>query len=488
MIKISENIRLLIRNRVFWYMISKYGTYFVQFLVLIFAAAKMGPYYYGIWGFILLIINYISIFNFGVPISMSILMVKYKEEIIISRRIETSSFLFMSFLSVLLLFITILYFTGGFELGTKYPIDSFLLVICIIGILTFYKQLCEKIYRLKHGLSEITISQAVIPLLLLFSLFFLSGISLLYAFVFSYLVGNIISLIVFGVRGLLSFEEKPQIEILKMVLKKGLYLFIYNFCFYLILISTRTIISISYSIEEFGLFTFAYTLADSVILLLDAIGYLIFPKLVDKFNTSNPKEIKNTFNIIQTNYITLIHCLMYLAFLFFPILLFFMPQYESGLRAIYLIAFTLMIYSNSYGYTTFLMAQGKEIVLSYIAIVSLMLNVVFALFIVHFKFPFDFVIIATMISYYVFTFLCVRVSRGIICLEKDILSSILDCFPIRLFIPYLIAFLIILSNTKILLFLPLVTFLIINYNGIKEIVLTIRKIVKKPEVVEINGF
>lgn len=54
-------------------------TYAVQFITSIWVAVKLGPFYLGIWGVILLLINYFKLINFGISNSLTVLLVQHKE-------------------------------------------------------------------------------------------------------------------------------------------------------------------------------------------------------------------------------------------------------------------------------------------------------------------------------------------------------------------------------------------------------------------------
>ena len=45
------------KNKIFWYLTSRYMVLGIQFLASIFLAVKLGAYYFGIWSFILLLVN-----------------------------------------------------------------------------------------------------------------------------------------------------------------------------------------------------------------------------------------------------------------------------------------------------------------------------------------------------------------------------------------------------------------------------------------------
>ncbi len=67
------------KNKIFVYMATRYIIYFIQFLTTLLIAAKLGPYYMGIWGFILLLINYFSQLHFGIANSLNVFLVHHKD-------------------------------------------------------------------------------------------------------------------------------------------------------------------------------------------------------------------------------------------------------------------------------------------------------------------------------------------------------------------------------------------------------------------------
>ena len=146
----------------------------------------------------------------------------------------------------------------------------------------------------------------------------------------------------------------------------------------MIIVSTKTIIGIYYTVEEFGYFTFSYTLAHAALLLLTAFSSLITPKLIDKFHSNDYVQIHSTVRLLRVNYVYLSHGLMYIAMIGFPILLYVLPKYAGALRTINLTALATILYANSFGYSSLLMAQNKEKLIAKNSLISLILNVVLA--------------------------------------------------------------------------------------------------------------
>ena len=413
-------------------------------------------------------------------------MVQNKKNNKLVKELVSNSFVLIVLLSFLLICFAVYYSVFGIKLFEKYEIGNYFYIICVIGILFHFNSLMGTIYRVKNRLFELAFFQSIIPILIFFSMFFAKGKALLPVLLGATLLGNVASLVLFIVNKKISWGGKLTIKRCVEIFNKGFYLFIYNMCFFFIVLSTRTMISYYYEIEDFGYFTFSYTLANAVLLLLQALAIVIFPKIIDKLHSENKKEVKNTINIISENYVTLSYGLMFFVLIIFPFFVNFVPKYQDSLQVLNLIAITVLLFTNSFGFGSHLMAQNKERILSLIAIVSLFLNIALSLLLILvFKVSYEYVIISTLISYFVFSYSCTKYSNRIIGDEKSFFYVILDFFPLRLLIPYLISVVIIVFNLVYLIFLPLLLFIFLNRKTLKQIVVMIKTIITKPNLVDI---
>ena len=474
-------------NKVMLYLISRYVTYLIQFLSSIFIAIKFGPYYFGVWGFILLLISYISYINFGISYSVNILMVQNKNNDNYIKNIVASSFLMTGILSLLIILLAIYYSVFGLKEFEKYEIGNYFYVICLIGIGFHFNSLFGTIYRVKNRLFELAFFQSVIPILIFFCLFLATGKGLLQLILGMYLFGGIAASIIFIVNKKIPWGGKPSFGVSFLVLKKGFYLFIYNMCFFFIILSTRTLISVFYEVEDFGYFTFSYTLANSILLFLQALSVIISPKIIDKLHSNNKDNIQYIINLINVNYVTLSYGMMFLALIFFPFIIYFIPKYQSTLIELNLIAMAVLLYINSTSYCSYLMAQNQEKRLSVISLFSLFLNIAITLILVLiFKLTYEYIIISTLISYFVFSYLCTKYSRKKLGEKAVFFSIILDFFPIRLLVPYIVSFILIVWNLEYLIFTPLLIFILLNKIELKQIIITIKTVISKPDIVDIT--
>src|SRR5690554_3896994 len=75
-----NKLKRIVSNKIIGYLFTRYLTYFIQFISAIIIAVKLGPYLLGIWGFILLLLNYFRIIDFGISNATNILIVQNKED------------------------------------------------------------------------------------------------------------------------------------------------------------------------------------------------------------------------------------------------------------------------------------------------------------------------------------------------------------------------------------------------------------------------
>ena len=251
-----------------------------------------------------------------------------------------------------------------------YKIDNFLLIIVFTTVCIYYNSVLTMVVRFRNRVNTLSII-GTIPVLFNFLVVFLfSEEALVYALLISTLVSYALTLIIFY-----YVNAFPKISIhslsvacQKILINKGLYLFLYNSCFYFILIGVRTLISSNYSVEEFGYFTFSFTLANAVLLLLGSLNTIIFPKTLDMMSCNDVDQKKEALRKLRVGYITSANLLIFLAMTCFPLVTMLFPKYEAALTSMNLIALAVLMNTHSYGYTSLLIAQNKEKLTSFISL------------------------------------------------------------------------------------------------------------------------
>jgi O-antigen/teichoic acid export membrane protein len=126
---------------------------------------------------------------------------------------------------------------------------------------------------------------------------------------------------------------------------------------------------------------------------------------------------------------------MHIAILLFPLFLLFFPQYIQAENAFKLITLTVVLYTNSFGYSGYLIAKGYEKKLAGISFFALMLNIAIAFVLSKiFKVPFQFVISATLVTYLIYVFILGRKAREMLKLSSSLFSVL------KIFIPIVLLF------------------------------------------------
>lgn len=480
-------IKKIIFNKIFVYLGSRYVTYAAQFLVSIFIAARLGPYYLGIYGFVSLILNYIGQFNFGIPHSLNVLLVHNKESKINCDQYIGNALSIYTVISIILIIAYSITKIFNISLNGKYPIDDYLLVIVFTAVLTYFNFIMITVLRFRNKVNQLSIVQSLNVILQLIVVFVFEKEELVYALLLCLFLSCAISVwITIRAKVLPSLKAlRPIGKIMHILLLKGFYLFLYNSCFYFILISIRTIISSNYSIEEFGLFTFSFTMAQAALLLMDSLMTIVSPKVIDLLSSKDYMQIKIVIERIRVAFISSSHFAIYIAMTLFPLLIMFMPRYENSVTSMNLVALAILMNTNSCGYSTLLISQNKEKKSAHISFISLIINIALALVLTNvIKVKFSFVIFATLLTYLYFSFATVWEGNKLLGI-KGLKETVTHFFPFKLFIPYVVALIIGILEIEYLIWVPLVVFTFINYNDLKSLVNMARKLVNNPNIADV---
>ncbi|MDB4293008.1 oligosaccharide flippase family protein [Maribacter sp.] len=485
--KLIKVVQTVAKNKVILFLFSRYATYFIHFINSLFIAVYLGPYYLGIWGFISLITQYVNQINFGIAHSVTALIsVHKKKEFYVQKIIGTSLTMLLGLsLVVVLFFIANAVF--NLQLGAKYNFSTYAPIVVLIGILGYFNSLFSSVFRVYGRLFEIAFNQTVFPLLILASILFFKKDELLWALVGANFLAFLVSFVLYVSRSPVSLKPTFIFSLFKTIQKKGWHLFVYNSSFYFIIISTRSFVSGFYSVEEFGYFTFAFSLANVVLMVLQAFSFLIFPKLLNRFASATADQNNALLKKLRDAYVTTSHLLVHIAILLFPLFLVVFPQYSSVSEAFVLIALAVVLYSNSFGYSGLLIAKGHEKRLSRLSLLALIINIITAFVLIRvFHVPFAMVIIATMISYFIYVFMLGVMGRKMLGLPTSLVSVVKDIYPLRLLIPYVTTLgLLFFSVPEYYYILSLILFVVLNFKVLSKLKTLMKSIISNPNFINI---
>ncbi len=477
-----------LKNKVLLYSVSRYFTYGVQFLGSLLIASYLGVYYLGVWGFIMLIIQYATRINFGIANATNAIVAVHKTETEYTQRVigVAVSMLALLSIAITLFFLGVYFF--DIKLGDKYSFIHYAPYVVAITVISHFNLFFSNVFRVYGKLGSIALSQSLIPFALLFVAFFYKGEQLVFALVLAYLFAVVFSFLVFVISSPVSLKPIFDKELFRLIRFKGWYLFIYNASFYLIVLSTRGFISDYYSVDEFGYFTFAFTLASAILLLFDSLSFLVFPKILNRFANQANEQAFALLKMLRNSYITVCHFSMYLGILFYPLLLEFFHKYASTHKIFVIIALTVLVYTNAFGYPDLMIAKSKEKKIAILAFFALLINVGLNIFCLEmFAIPIEFVMLPTMSVYIVYVFFAGKLGRGLIGKDNSFIPTFFDILDIRLMLPFVmaVAITILVEDVTFWYSLPLLLFLILNYKKLISVLNVVKRILTNPNVIDI---
>lgn len=480
-------LKKALSNKILWYMATRYLTFALQFVSSLYIAEKLGPYYWGIWSFILLWINIGNMLNWGIGNSINILLVHHKTDSELCAEYCYNGFILSCLTMIPAVLFVVVERVIGIPYFAKYQVGNYIYLVLLIVCIGYLNNFFVNVFRVKNCLFAVAFSQSAFPVSCFLLMFFANGKNLLALLTGGYLAAVLVSLILFLCGRYIDWKQKINMMIMRETFLKGFFLFCYNACFLLIVLSTKTLISYYYSVEVFGYFAFAFSLANAAMLLVDSITFVAFPKMIDVLRTGTKDEIWEKIYQLHRFYLTGISGIIFLMIPCCWVLLYFIPKYAPSFKIFVVILFALGLYSVCFGYNIYMLAQNEEKKMAMLVSSALLLNIVISYLLAGVFFvPIEYCAFGVMITYLVYSlavnsFATVRIGKRIDS------HSFLFWIPLHLLIPVLISLVILFyGNNILLLSVPPVLFLLIGFKEIVQLVRQLLNVVHHPEIIDIK--
>ena len=357
------NLLFLLKNKKIQFIFTKYITYFLYFIISILVANKLGLFFFGIYGFFKLLIQYFSYSNLGVNYSGLVIMSEQKvldnskNENILSLSLIISA---ISFLVIFVLFSLICNYIYPY-LYEKYNVNEYIFFLFIIILFKQFNQIFINTNRIYDNLSLINWAYIIPCLCELLALLFGNEESLLRNILWAMVISNIFVTILFLVKTPIKIHCRPKIADARCLLLRGIKLLAYNVSFYFIILVSKSFISKYFQVEEFAQYSFSYNLSDAVMLLNNAISFLIYPALLNKlYMTSDNFEKKAILHETQEKYMLIANLIIIVAFIVLPLLHYIVPEYNKSPDILYSLLFAQLLIANTFTLSTNLVQLKKE--------------------------------------------------------------------------------------------------------------------------------
>jgi O-antigen/teichoic acid export membrane protein len=480
--KFVEIIKLAFKNEAFIFIIGKYFSYCLQFLNAILIAKILGPYEFGIYGFVLLVVGYIRYINPGAHYAVNVELATHDRQNIKQANNIASNGLIISLASAvfLVIFAMAIYFSDT-TIFPKYEFNNYLFLTVLICIVIIVNLFFVNVFRSYSKFYQI-LGYLFFPQLFLFIMLFAAPDENKVSWLFyGFLSGHLLACIFFLAGYPLKLKLILNFQLQNVLFRRGIALAFYNASFYFIMISSRTIVSIFYDVESLGLYSFANSVAQAAILILGVVGFVFFPKILNRLkgNDLDGHETISLLKNIRQSYISASYFIVFAVIVVYAFLMVFMEQYKaSELAFLFLILMQLLI-SKVFGYSHILIARGYEAQIAKYAFITVLINIGLSLGLIYlFAIDFSGVALCTFLSVFFYVYRVIYKGRLILNENTKFFVVLKEIFPLRFIIPLcaLIFEKVFIDSLYTSVF-PFILLLLMNYRVMKETLMKFLKLI-----------
>lgn len=480
----------LLKNKAISFVLLKYVAFGIQLINSVLIAKFLGVYYFGLYGFLLLVLQYLSYTNFGVQYSYSVLCSDISTKAG-DQRLRITGTSISLLLSICFFLFFVYFFFNSYDLFPKYRFGEYSLFVVLIATLQYFNVLFVNVFRLEGKIKTLNFYYILLPLAQLIPLLFFKGEILFFTLIYSIIISNLISLALFLFQMPAYLKKMPLFKFYKagIIIKRGFFLLLYNFTFYGILLTAKSIVSGYFSVEEFGLFNFANSISSAVFLLLGSLNFLFYPKLINIISSkNNGRELVSFIEKIRRYYLTLTIIVVFISLLSFPILFYFLPQYSNAAICLQILLFSQLIINNSFGYSTLLVQKGKELHMTFSALISIGIIVIFSFIGIKYYNNINSVASSVFLGVLLYNLCIGYLGNKILHQYNSIFAFLKGMYTPTLFIPVLICFFLMFVSPYYFanIMITIILYLALNANQLKEIVQGGIKLITKNDIFSID--
>lgn len=451
------------------YVIIRYITYVIQFANAILLARYLDGYYFGIYSFIMLIMQYMSYSNLGINESLNTEYASHKGDSRQLNAIWNNAWSLNILLSVAITVVCCILFTVTDNLFPAYQFDDYkysLLAICITvnlsRIYITYYRLCGQLYKLNI--------QQILPNLTIFILLGIcrSGTTVSYI-VTALFASNIISLLIFRIGVPVAPKFTITWDIVSVLIRRGITLLLYNLSFYFLAMLASSLVSLYYTVEQFGCYSFANTIVNGVVMAGGAFLFIFYPKILNRLNAGNA-EADALIQRIREVYIVFMDMISLVSILFVIATTWVVPQYGVQMVGIYTVLMLGRIINNaSAGYAAFLIAKGKEGYLVAYGFLAIGVVAICGISVHYMNLSIEYIALSVALASLVYTLLVIRLALSCLGRRCSAKALLFEIFGMNKWLACLIIILnLYLFRSYIVLAGCMLLYCLLNFRNIKR--------------------
>lgn len=395
-------MRTVSTRELFHFTAGRYLVYSLQLIRGVLIAGALGPYYLGIWGFLMLVQQYLSYSSLGLQYAVNVeLSTGSQTDDERKSLIIGGSFATVTVISGVLLVAGIGIPLLTPALFSKYEFTTFVFAISLLTILSNYQQLFINCFRVYGRLNLIILTEIFAAAVLLLLPLLFKQQQLLTALLIGLVLTQITTLSVFSLKSNFPFQFtlRPSLRLIAL----GLPLLVYNVTFYLITDTGRIAVSALFPVEVMGYYSLANTITNATLLGLSSVAWVVFPNLLARLQYGESKEVvESTLHMMNDLYIPSVFLLVFSAILLSPILFVLLPQYEPTKSTLAILLLAQAILSISFAFNSLAIARNKQMMVAGVSIVAIIVVAILCLVVGFLGLDFVWISLAVLVGSAVF--------------------------------------------------------------------------------------
>jgi len=376
----------------------------LSFVVGVLTRNMLGPEQYGYWLTVSMLFSFVPLFQLGTVNAMNRDVPFYlaRKDYMRAQEIKnlTLSFIFTLPLFLVVIFLVISGLSFFIDISYEYQIGF--LLASFISFFIFLSAYVEMYYKSEQNfkmasklVSVKSVSQSLITLLFIYFI----GYEGLY-------IGMLLALIIEVIMGRKSFQGfKFQFDLneYKKLIKTGFPILLVGLIWSILIASDRLIITIFMTPEDLGTYGVGMLIFNSMMLLPQVIGQVLYPKIVELVSKEKYDEIKRLYWKVNKILAITVGLIVVAGYFLFPIFInYFMSDYKEGVKAgqiliLGIYPLTLVGFAANYFNAT----NNQKIYIN-ILILIILLNIIISLLFLLWKNDISSVAIGTSIAYFLY--------------------------------------------------------------------------------------
>lgn len=387
----------------FYFTLGRYLVYAFQIAKGFALAYFLGPFFFGIYGYIMLYQQYLVYSNLGVQYALNAeLSINSNSEQSVKNRIENSAFSMTVYIVLVLFILSLFVYFFKIEIFPYKDSHKYVFLLLILACLGHFQEIFVNIFRINKNLLPILYSDLFIAIATISVIPFFNGINLIDAVLWSWIISLSFTMFIYKI----LYKKRIRFDnsYIKSLFNAGLPLLLFIFNYNLMGLIIRTLISIYYDTTAMGLFSFSNSLTSAIMLSFNSITWLMYPAVISKLSDYDLKGIELEDYLIgfSKKLIFIVFAIICMAIIAMPLLFIFLPKYEPIKGALIILLLNQVVFNAGFAFVSLAIGRKSYYQIAAISLLSVVVCFLFGSAFSFYKLPIEWLAIANILGSFFF--------------------------------------------------------------------------------------